>query len=549
MNPPTRTTSINTHGSAAPSRILFYALLGVAILPILGEIGNSWHGGNRYVDDAYYYLVIARNLANEGILSFDSLHATNGFHPLWLGLLALSYYLTGTGITDFVAQIAIAKAGEACLYVCMVGYLLYRSYRAYATHPLLSWGLIAICFVLAYPYVHYQFFIGMENTLSACLLVLVVDTWWRKKYRALAYLFPLLLLSRLDTSVFIILPLWLMLLLDRKCSFHRWFATGIPTGLVLAVYLCLNQFYFGHITPISGALKSSFPALSVHGSYLGDPLCYAMATGKYYFPLLAPNLLIFTLVGLGLLIACVRLPQAPWKGQIAGILVLIVFQIANLLLFQKWSKGVEWWYWTPLVILTAFALGVFAGHRFTGQGPWENLPRKILLAGCAVFGLFHLSQLPQNLKKRGNEDPLYDFMKSKTDPNDVFAVTDAGGIAFWTARKVINLDGLVNDFHYQAYLGNHALAQYLKDQQVDYLITSAFSHNRSTTCRPLEPMYQHTFAPCIFDSDTCQLPYFVYSYLHHHYSDTLWLSPSQEVFRSVHLDPKSSHGSLVFALP
>ena len=33
-------------------------------------------------DDAYYYLVIARNIAHSGVSTFDQQSLTNGYHPL-----------------------------------------------------------------------------------------------------------------------------------------------------------------------------------------------------------------------------------------------------------------------------------------------------------------------------------------------------------------------------------------------------------------------------------------------------------------------------------
>ena len=38
-------------------------------------------------DDAFYYLEVARRLGKGDGFTFDGAHATNGFHPLWQGLL------------------------------------------------------------------------------------------------------------------------------------------------------------------------------------------------------------------------------------------------------------------------------------------------------------------------------------------------------------------------------------------------------------------------------------------------------------------------------
>ncbi|HXS83842.1 MAG TPA: hypothetical protein VN896_14085, partial [Methylomirabilota bacterium] len=41
-------------------------------------------------DDAFYYLGIARNLARSGLSSFDGVHLTNGYHPGWMAIAALT---------------------------------------------------------------------------------------------------------------------------------------------------------------------------------------------------------------------------------------------------------------------------------------------------------------------------------------------------------------------------------------------------------------------------------------------------------------------------
>lgn len=38
-------------------------------------------------DDAFYYFKIAQNIAAGRGSTFDGLHPTNGYHPLWMGLL------------------------------------------------------------------------------------------------------------------------------------------------------------------------------------------------------------------------------------------------------------------------------------------------------------------------------------------------------------------------------------------------------------------------------------------------------------------------------
>jgi hypothetical protein len=43
---------------------------------------------NFFEDDTFYYFIIAENLAKGYIFSYDLITSTNGFHPLWVFVIA-----------------------------------------------------------------------------------------------------------------------------------------------------------------------------------------------------------------------------------------------------------------------------------------------------------------------------------------------------------------------------------------------------------------------------------------------------------------------------
>ena len=57
----------------------------------------------RFEDDAYYYLVIARNAASGQGFTADGLSPTNGFQPLWMWLLVPIAWLTSGEPTRLLA--------------------------------------------------------------------------------------------------------------------------------------------------------------------------------------------------------------------------------------------------------------------------------------------------------------------------------------------------------------------------------------------------------------------------------------------------------------
>ena len=47
----------------------------------------------NFADDAFYYFKTASNIANGLGPTFDGENLTNGYHPLWMGVNVLIYYL------------------------------------------------------------------------------------------------------------------------------------------------------------------------------------------------------------------------------------------------------------------------------------------------------------------------------------------------------------------------------------------------------------------------------------------------------------------------
>ena len=71
------------------------------------------------------------------------------------------------------------------------------------------------------------------------------------------------------------------------------------------------------------------------------------------------------------------------------------------------------------------------------------------------------------------------WAKENTEPNAIFAMKDCGTFGYFSERRVINLDGIINNFEYQEYLKEGKFRKYLKDKNVTYLVRHAFWNNES----------------------------------------------------------------------
>jgi len=62
------------------------------------------------------------------------------------------------------------------------------------------------------------------------------------------------------------------------------------------------------------------------------------------------------------------------------------------------------------------------------------------------------------------------WAKTHTPPDAVFGMTDAGIFGYYSERRVVNLDGVVNNREYQRYLRNRQLKAYFLRQGIEYLV-------------------------------------------------------------------------------
>lgn len=174
-------------------------------------------GISHFIDDAFYYLLIARNFAETGVPTFDGIHATNGFHPLWMLMLAAMYKVAGGGV-GLITQLVAAKMLEWGMLAAALAMCVFAFHRLRARTPL-AWGFLGAAIVLLAPRL-YLFDQGMESTLAAGLLLACIYAILEDKPGWLMVCMPLLFLARLDSLVFILGPLVLWWLMARPRSWE-----------------------------------------------------------------------------------------------------------------------------------------------------------------------------------------------------------------------------------------------------------------------------------------------------------------------------------------
>jgi hypothetical protein len=434
----------------------------------------------RVTDDASYFMTTARNIAAGRGMTFDGIHPTNGFHPLWLLVLIPLFLVHGSPETlvRLVVLYQTALLGLASLLLCSAHAKLFSQRAALVS-------AILFVFLVFLPCIN-----GMESALLILLLVVLYRYGLRISQspvsgpRALLFgvILGLVLLSRLDM---VFLPLAMSgccvhYLLNRDTRFRVTAAlivAGAGSCAVVIPYLIFNEIQFGAIMPISGTLKSSFPSLALSRGTIG-----AVGNGHYACLALAIVWLIWRIIR-----TASPLPKPGDDYYTVSTTVLawaVILHFLYTILFMRW--GVFAWYFVPYklfaVMLLAGAVDSILKSSFLARAAGAYWAAVAVLFLVAAGRDYTREKYPLN---GGWHAPVYDaavWARGHTAQDAVFAMSDCGHFAFFSTRRVINLDGLANNMDYQRAIAHRHVNQYLQDNHVDYLVQHAV-HSRGDVIR------------------------------------------------------------------
>ena len=126
--------------------------------------------------------------------------------------------------------------------------------------------LATIAFLLCPLYVVFEQ--GMETTLAAAVFIVALQCLVMRRPVALGVSVAILFLCRLDSALFIGLPLLAWVCLQREWRLRTKAYAVLPLVVVMAADITVNLLATGHAVPISGAcgililpVKSSAPTM------------------------------------------------------------------------------------------------------------------------------------------------------------------------------------------------------------------------------------------------------------------------------------------------
>jgi hypothetical protein len=437
-------------------------------------------GGVRVIqDDAYYYLKIAQNIAAGRGSTFDGLHPTNGYHPLWLISLVPLFWIEADRFKALtlvmVLQSAVALGGTLAVYAA----------------ARLSLGAVAstLAALVWFGLTYKLSLSGLEFGLHALGLAATAGFYRRhftdagtagaSAHAGLGVLLGLVFLARLDTLL-LAAVVGLAVSRDTVAGQDRRSLTLLallwgPVVVCCAAYVTVNVWAFDSPFPVSGSVKRMWSdyLLTQDPHYLGAGWLVAKAA-HLTWPL--RNLadwpvrgLLLGSLGAGLLLLvhaagwrpgplswCVDRVLRPWSP-------FVVFSVAQIvmygLLYHGWYSFTTWYY-AAQPLLAALMAGAAAEWLWSASAPASAqgrrrrlLGRGLVLAACCAMAVGTLSSARRmrRLHARFWSWPIYHaaaWTRENLPAKARIGAWNAGVIGYFSERQVVNLDGLVNTRRY-----------------------------------------------------------------------------------------------------
>lgn len=503
----TSSASSSTPEKGSPSVPRFLLALGFVVVLAGVALGYarllsqpvSWMLG-IVPDDSFYYLQIARHLAEGNGSTFDGVHPTSGYHPGWMMLLVP----LAAALPDSESLLRGALALELLLHAS-TSVLLIGLFRRYTTPGVAVVG--GLCW-LANPLAIFLAFQGVEAALYALALVLLLRAAARfTEAPDRAALLPHVLLGAALALCFLarteagILALVTCAVVPALRGERPWSRSGLRSAFLVgaAFTLCIVPWFVycwvatGTPWQTSGVMKALWAEHFMGGMSVSQRVGRAVTlVGSFW--LAAPWLrtlgspfAINTFAWAGMLPAAagvllaVRRPEDRrlilWSGWLLGATIL------TGAVYGLFYWDIQVWYRAqPAILLFVLSFVWIARTGTALRGRWRLAFRTVVPLLLLVLSLWEARSF-------FNHPPIIypwqrDFHSSQVEfeklvpPGEAIGCFNAGIPAFFSERRVVNLDGLVNGSVVPYYRAGH-LDLYFKDEKIRYVADEPYSLHRS----------------------------------------------------------------------
>ncbi len=486
--------------------LLFLIVLAIHSFLFARDFSVLVRNGVLY-DDSFYAFQIARNIAEGNGITFDGIHPTTGFQPLYVFLLVPVFFLFKS---DPITPIYIALASSAV----MTSFSALLLFKLLEKRVRITVAFIAMIVWAISPIVSRQSVNGLESSLALLLLIGLIYQYVENlrpikspsgfHLAATGVLAGFSVLARIDSFIFLAVLLLDYLLVLRARSAQKKDLGKILITMIVAASICAPWSLYGLATggglvpdggtatrylsmacaPIfhigSADLLASGPDANFIWQHLLHSLSVLKASPPFhgFFRLaekldpnlnLNGNLVIATdalgFIGLMLFVYVVIIRRktigVPGFGELR---FLIVYSGLLVAAYSFYTFGIFFFtrYYYPLYMISciffAFSLEAIL-QRFRVRRVLERSLCLALLLGYLTAYLYMTYTFVYHSRPIYRFVDMVQWIEENTSSDDRIGVFQSGAIGYFSDRKVLNLDGKVN---------REALVALKKDETVAY---------------------------------------------------------------------------------
>ncbi len=420
-------------------------------------------------DDYFYYATVADNLLTTGKLTYDGATLTNGFHPLWFGVITGLRLILGRFGAPYYAGLTL---------VCVVSMVLtYELGRRFARALGVS-GTVAAVIASVYCVATARLLAdGMESIIAIPLLFWFLVEMAQPlpltgtRAAKLGCIASLAILARLDIAIAAGIAISGFFIVARPgiAAGSRLLACFAAGGILVPLYAAANILAFGSPMPVSAVAKhlQTSPGLSL--GYLRY-----LAFSTPFGPTIA---LVLPLGVIALAMLVRRDPASRPAARLAGAVALSFAGI--YFLFNALSSWIFFgWYAYPLPAATIAAL-VFIYQRF---GASWRAPRTLAVAATLLVATvpvlaarYYIEHGPKwSISDNALVATSYDLARHMRSHQGLLSMGAIAGVVRYVAdRPLLQLEGIISDPAMVEHIRRQdPLGEVLREYGADYLIVS-----------------------------------------------------------------------------
>jgi hypothetical protein len=484
-------------------KLLFAAMVaGSVAVIILASLPTPVALSHFVIEDMFYYLTAARNIVDGHPASLDGTSPTNGFHPLWM-LICVGIQAVFPGHPDIAFRAALLLC--AALFIA-TGWLLYSVVRRAAGETLaLAVGALFLC---SYRLIAIALG-GLESALYGLTIVILLRWLYARGAEGLrslrdatmlGLLLSLTYYSRMDALLLgVFVCLGMVLFTSGRQPLERVrlaVAAGLVSLIMLVPWFAYSAATVGSLLPRSGTAIRSWRNTTPSGGSLVDRLVdtvHAQLGGA-----IEPINDIANVLGVW--------PFTPGHSGLlrivgAGVGLLAFLAVCAIVIFSRKAPSLQPFRWIPLYaaahagyylvtltpdirylypvfILMLFYVAVGLKSMQDERGSALLSDRSIvrtafvmllcsLIAGVSAFQHGYATGRAHSLHMALYAD-ISPWIRSHTEPDALVGGFNSGIVSYYSGRRVVNLDGVMNDAAIPP-IETHTLSQYIDDRGIEYL--------------------------------------------------------------------------------